>query len=447
MFWGKKNGRRNQNPRLADGEASPVNEDQRFIEPFGHNAPWGQIEQIDGKYGTLPVMLTRQIILIGRHIGCDILLNDERASRYHVIITWEKTGCTIRDNGSTNGTLLNNLPLKGTVAIKHGDIIEAGGEKFQFSYTEVSGLISIDSQPTDAFALQNQLNAMEQRPTFMAEIAAMTGPEPGRTWPIRNGVSAIGRGNDNQVILPHASVSRHHAQLVVQPDGVFIHDVGSSNGTTINGEILRAPYRLSNGDRIQIGDILLIYHQEQTQASIQPQSSVSSGLSPSDSSSAVADPFLPRRGTMTRPNARPPSMPSEPYHQIDTPEGSIPGSSASQFRPPMVPPQPPVPGSPMRSYPSYPPSVGPSTQPSKVGPVGPMIPNPYNSSLGSSPHYPSAPPSPPPFTGAQPPFAPPSPVNQQDSSIYNLPPMGPGTPLFGGPPSDNDDSDNGSNKQ
>lgn len=59
---------------------------------------------------------------------------------------------------------------------------------------------------------------------------------------------------ENTVHLPERNVSRHHARFTVVNGGVFVEDLGSSNGTRINGERLQGRRKLRTGDLIQIGD-------------------------------------------------------------------------------------------------------------------------------------------------------------------------------------------------
>ncbi|MBA3826882.1 MAG: FHA domain-containing protein, partial [Ktedonobacterales bacterium] len=103
-----------------NGENSGVSADERFIEPLGHDIAWGQLEQLDGKYAGIPVMLTRQFILIGRQSDCDIIVDDDRASRYHIVLGWDHGHAYLRDNQSTNGTAVNGQPGLGVVPLRNG---------------------------------------------------------------------------------------------------------------------------------------------------------------------------------------------------------------------------------------------------------------------------------------------------------------------------------------
>jgi pSer/pThr/pTyr-binding forkhead associated (FHA) protein len=67
----------------------------------------------------------------------------------------------------------------------------------------------------------------------------------------------LGRGQGCQVQLPDPMVSQLHARLFRKDKGLFIEDLGSTNGTFLNGRKVGAPARLNRGDRIRVGPIEL----------------------------------------------------------------------------------------------------------------------------------------------------------------------------------------------
>jgi adenylate cyclase len=69
-------------------------------------------------------------------------------------------------------------------------------------------------------------------------------------------ICSIGRGSQNTIVLDDASVSRRHAMIDCQPHGdCYIIDVGSRNGTFLNGSRVTTRTRLSNGDSLRIGTV------------------------------------------------------------------------------------------------------------------------------------------------------------------------------------------------
>src|SRR5581483_3184153 len=83
----------------------------------------------------------------------------------------------------------------------------------------------------------------------------------GEKFPIQ-GNSSIGRSQKNLIVIDSQKVSRRHALINVQNVGEFwLIDLGSSNGTFLNGRRLHQPVRLCDHDQIVIGDRLFIFHQ------------------------------------------------------------------------------------------------------------------------------------------------------------------------------------------
>ena len=81
----------------------------------------------------------------------------------------------------------------------------------------------------------------------------------GRRFPVHGRGATIGRDADNDIVLPFGQISRRHAQIQCSPSGFTVADLGSTNGTFINGMRLSSSkrYPLRPGDRLGIGPVLL----------------------------------------------------------------------------------------------------------------------------------------------------------------------------------------------
>jgi len=83
-----------------------------------------------------------------------------------------------------------------------------------------------------------------------------SGPTPGKSFELTKSEIYIGRDIHNDVVINDAEVSRKHARLVIQAGGYVLEDLGSTNGTFVNGQQLSAVYSLHPGDTVQVADTI-----------------------------------------------------------------------------------------------------------------------------------------------------------------------------------------------
>lgn len=88
-------------------------------------------------------------------------------------------------------------------------------------------------------------------------LVAYAGAALGRVFPLQMGDVLVGRAPESGITILDGEVSRHHAQIQVAPGRVQVVDLGSTNGTLVNGEPIRGPVELHAGDRLGIGDHVL----------------------------------------------------------------------------------------------------------------------------------------------------------------------------------------------
>ncbi len=81
-----------------------------------------------------------------------------------------------------------------------------------------------------------------------------TGPNPGMVFELSEEVIMMGRDVTNDIVIGDAEMSRQHARLTRTPGGYVIEDLGSTNGTFVNGERLMAPRVLNPGDLVGMGE-------------------------------------------------------------------------------------------------------------------------------------------------------------------------------------------------
>lgn len=83
------------------------------------------------KYRGTRFPLRRGETVIGRSPYCSIVLSNTRASRQHCAITWDETGLSLADLGSSNGTYLNGTRLAALAKLQAGDVLSVGTDMLE----------------------------------------------------------------------------------------------------------------------------------------------------------------------------------------------------------------------------------------------------------------------------------------------------------------------------
>lgn len=78
-------------------------------------------------------------------------------------------------------------------------------------------------------------------------------------WPLAEGSNLIGRDRDCTIRIDSATLSRHHARITVMNGEVTVEDLGSKNGTHVNGRRVDQSVPLEDGDELQVGSVAMVY--------------------------------------------------------------------------------------------------------------------------------------------------------------------------------------------
>lgn len=99
----------------------------------------------------------------------------------------------------------------------------------------------------------------------MATLAPRLIVSPGtldeQVFDLKDGRNTVGRTPENDIAIPHRSLSRHHARFDVRADGVFLHDLESKNGTLVDGGRILS-FGLGASHKLTLGDVTVLYEAE-----------------------------------------------------------------------------------------------------------------------------------------------------------------------------------------
>lgn len=110
----------------------------------------------------------------------------------------------------------------------------------------------------------------------MKAVLVMFKRDERREFPITEETTTIGRSPESDLRIPTPDVSRRHCELVIEGDKLIVHDVGSSNGTYVNGRSIEETV-LKPGDRLTIGPVTFTVQIDGEPAEIRPSDSWVSG--------------------------------------------------------------------------------------------------------------------------------------------------------------------------
>ena len=130
-------------------------------------------------------------------------------------------------------------PQPGADATSSGDV------------TEVLDLFDEEGRPIGP----GRAGSEDHGPAY--RLIVRTGQQAGRSWSVLPGDTRIGRHPYNDILLDHITVSRSHCLLTLDATGMTLTDLGSTNGTYVNGRLAESTTILP-GDELMIGMFRLL---------------------------------------------------------------------------------------------------------------------------------------------------------------------------------------------
>jgi pSer/pThr/pTyr-binding forkhead associated (FHA) protein len=186
------------------------------------------------------IRITKDRVLIGSHRHCDVTIKSTTIAPVNCQLAYQGGSWLVRNLADISQTKVNGRDvLEATLSV--GDILWIGtAHKYVVE--------SPNSEPDHADARQlDDTQAL----AFIMLRAGQNWSEPIQLLPVHT----FGRGEDNSTALPDDTrCSREHCKIVQNGERWVIQDLGSRNGTCVNGELTTVPRQLCNNDLISIGN-------------------------------------------------------------------------------------------------------------------------------------------------------------------------------------------------
>jgi hypothetical protein len=90
------------------------------------------------------------------------------------------------------------------------------------------------------------------------QLFVQQGPQAGQSFAVNKPIITIGREAGNDIVLESPQISRYHTRLTLQGGAYVVEDMGSTNGTFLNGQRVLRPTPVTSGDLIGVGEIILL---------------------------------------------------------------------------------------------------------------------------------------------------------------------------------------------
>jgi pSer/pThr/pTyr-binding forkhead associated (FHA) protein len=222
------------------------------------------ISDDEGKTTVVP--LVRDEITIGRKEGNTIRLTERNVSRRHARLKRANGAFLIEDLESYNGIKVNGRRIEKSIALKAGDQVGIGDYLIALQ-DESTDAVSVADAPTATIAQPVAAGLAADPPTAMiaapgvaaapappARLIMISPPAPGAEFAFHRTKTRIGRAEDLEICVNHRSISREHAEFVRDGDRIQLVDLGSANGTRVNGRDVTDAH-VSAGDVIEFGQV------------------------------------------------------------------------------------------------------------------------------------------------------------------------------------------------
>ncbi|HMD79935.1 MAG TPA: FHA domain-containing protein [Anaerolineales bacterium] len=152
------------------------------------------------------------------------------------------------------------------------------------------------------------------------QLIMRSGPTPGAVFNLGGDQLTVGRDSTNDVVINDAEISRRHARLTFQGGKYILEDLGSTNGTFVNGQRLAGPRVLKAGEVVSFGEQIVLVYEAST----------------FDPAATIASPRAAAVPSASRPVAPPPPAPVEYAGSVPASPVPVPATTRTNITPILI---------------------------------------------------------------------------------------------------------------
>ncbi len=195
--------------------------------------PHGDHADVDLQAGTYTV---------GSSANADIRVENKGLGDIHATLSVVDDECEVKIDNEASLISVNGKLVKGNKEVREGDLLIAA----QVHMKMLSSTASEEEEADDS-----RTRVRMALPKFI--LRGVSGAYFGKTYPLR-GSTILGRHSECHICVNADGISRKHAQIDAEVDGLVVSDLGSSNGTFVNGKKIDK-VELKVGDEVKLDNI------------------------------------------------------------------------------------------------------------------------------------------------------------------------------------------------
>lgn len=205
----------------------------------------------NGEHGQ--VLLSDGVTRIGAEVEGHVILDKPGVALRHCELAQSDGHAVLRVATPGSEVTVNGTKVMATAVVKAGDLLTVGSVQVRVVGVERAAASAAPAAVKPAASVSDSGATRLRMALPKYVLRGVSGAAFGKTFPVYQQM-VIGRQQDCEISIPSEEISRRHASVKPTPDGLMVEDMGSSNGTYINGKRVQSGL-LQPGEELRLDAI------------------------------------------------------------------------------------------------------------------------------------------------------------------------------------------------